>query len=200
MRDSPVSVSAPLRKLNAVSFVPLKIYFFGILRFRNIGLSVHWAVPALVIIVEALSTYSQAKYYQRWSLKAGPVPPAKTVPFCVHLTLSQYNLLTDAYHVIGLAYKFLLTLSITQVACERSLSTLTFGKNRLQSSLSQDNLEAFVLMCTEKEILMSISNDTVIDKVAETSALLRRLLMLCRCCWCYSQCNCILYCELNCKH
>ena len=36
-----------------------------------------------------------------------------------------------------------------------------------------------MLMCTEKEILMSISNDTVIiDKVAETSALLRRLLML----------------------
>lgn len=39
-------------------------------------------------------------------------------------------------------------------------------------------MEAFMLMCTEKEIVMSISNDTVIDKVAETSALLRRLLML----------------------
>src|SRR4029434_2033777 len=70
------------------------------------------------------------------------------------------------------------TLSITQFACERSFSTLKFVKNRLRSSLSQDNLEAFMLMCTEKEILMSISNDTVIDKVAETSALLRRLLML----------------------
>src|SRR4029434_4855018 len=96
---------------------------------------------------------------------------------CVHLILSQYNLLTDAYHVIGLAYKFLLTLSIAQVACERSFSTLKLKtktkKNRLRSSLSQDHLEAFMLMCTEKEILMSISNDTVIDKVAETSALLR---------------------------
>ena len=103
----------------------------------------------------------------------------KNCAICVHLILSQYNLLTDAYHVIGLAYKFLLTLSITQVACERSFSTLKFVKNRLRSSLSQDNLEAFMLMCTEKEILMSISNDTVIiDKVAETSALLRRLLML----------------------
>ena len=84
---------------------------------------------------------------------------------------------------LGLAYKFLLTLSITQVACERSFSTLKLKtktkKNRLRSSLSQDNFEAFMLMCTEKEILMSISNDTVIDKVAETSALLlRRLLML----------------------
>ena len=35
-----------------------------------------------------------------------------------------------------------------------------------------------MLMCTEKEILMSISNESVIDKVAETSALLRRLLTL----------------------
>ena len=80
--------------------------------------------------------------------------------------------------IMSLAYTFLLTLSITPVACERSFSTLKFV-NRLRSSLSQDNLEAFMLMCTEKEILMSISNDTVIiDKVAETSALLRRLLML----------------------
>jgi len=98
------------------------------------------------------------------------------VPF-VYLILSQYNPLTDAYHVIALAYTFLLTMSITQVACERSFSTFKFVKNRLRSKLSQDNLEAFMLMCTEKEILMSISND-VIDKVAETSALLRRLLML----------------------
>ena len=53
MRDSPVSVSAPLRKLNAVCVLcHLKILlnyarglFFGILRFRNIGLSEHWAVP-----------------------------------------------------------------------------------------------------------------------------------------------------------
>src|SRR4029434_8211849 len=91
----------------------------------------------------------------------------KKCAICVQLILSQYNLLTDAYHVIGLAYKFLLTLPITQVACERSFSTLKFVKNRLRSSLSQDNFEAFMLMCIEKEILMSISNDTVIDKVAE---------------------------------
>jgi len=32
---------------------------------------------------------------------------SKTCVICVHLILSQYNLLTDAYHVIGLAYKLL---------------------------------------------------------------------------------------------
>jgi len=37
----------------------------------------------------------------------------KNCAICVYLVLAQYNLLTDAYHVIGLAYKFLLTLSTT---------------------------------------------------------------------------------------
>src|SRR4029434_5427206 len=79
-------------------------------------------VVALVNIVVALSTYSPAKYLIELKYYCA---------ICVQI-LSQYNLLTDAYHVIGLAYKFLLTLSITQVACERSFSTLTFVKNRLR--------------------------------------------------------------------
>lgn len=78
----------------------------------------------------------------------------KNSAICVSLILSQYNLLTDAYHIIGLAYKFLLTISITQIACERSFSTLKF-KNRLRSSMSQEHLEGFMLMGTEKEILVS---------------------------------------------
>ena len=39
----------------------------------------------------------------------------KNCAMCCYLILSRYNLLTDAYHVIGLGYKFLLTLSVTQV-------------------------------------------------------------------------------------
>lgn len=78
-------------------------------------------------------------------------------------------MLTDAYHVIGLGYKFLLTLSVTQVACERSFSTLKFIKNRLRSTISNDHLETFMLMATEKEILMALDTDVVIDRVAEKS-------------------------------
>ncbi len=40
------------------------------------------------------------------------------------LLLQQLSIFTHAYHTIGLAYKFLLTLSCTQVACERSSSIL----------------------------------------------------------------------------
>ncbi|XP_063077402.1 uncharacterized protein LOC134467457 [Engraulis encrasicolus] len=101
----------------------------------------------------------------------------KNCALCVYIILGQYNLLTDAYHTLCLAYKFLLTLSTTQVACERCFSTLKFVKNRLRSTTAQEHLEAFMLMATEKGILMTLDNEKVIDKVAEKSDLLRRQLM-----------------------
>ena len=101
----------------------------------------------------------------------------KNSPICCYLLLSQYNLLTDSYHIINLGYKFLLTLSITQVACERTFSTLKFMKNHLRTSLTQENLEVFLLMATEKEILMGLDKDDIIDKMAEASLLLCRLLV-----------------------
>ena len=48
----------------------------------------------------------------------------RNCPICCYHILSHYNLLSHTYHTIGLAYKFLLTLSVTQVACERTFSTL----------------------------------------------------------------------------
>ena len=39
---------------------------------------------------------------------------------------------------------------------------------RLRSTLTQKKLEAFMLMCTEKEMCMCLDSDTVINKVAET--------------------------------
>lgn len=102
----------------------------------------------------------------------------KNCTICCYRILRRYNLLTDAYHVIGLAYKYLLTLSITQVACERSFSTLKFIRNRLRSTATQEHLDSFMLMAVEKEILMSLDTDDVIDKMADTSKLLRNLLTL----------------------
>lgn len=100
----------------------------------------------------------------------------KNCAICCFRILNRYNLLTDAYSVLGLAYKFLLTLSVTQVACERSFSTLKFIKSRLRSTMSQDHLEAFMLMTTERETLMALDSDAVTDQIAERSASLRRLL------------------------
>lgn len=60
--------------------------------------------------------------------------------------------------------------------CERTFSTLKFVKTRLRSTISQDNLEAFLLMSTHKDTLMDLSIDVIIDKLAETSDLMRRQL------------------------
>ena len=65
---------------------------------------------------------------------------------------------------------------MTQVACERTFSTLKYVKNRIRSSRSQDRLEAFLLMSTQKEALMQLDTDVIIDKVAETSNVMRRKL------------------------
>jgi len=72
------------------------------------------------------------------------------------------------------AKKNLLTLSVTQVACERSFFILKLVKNRLRTSIKQEHLEAF--MSTEREILVGFDIDNIIDKVAESSKVLRNLL------------------------
>lgn len=64
-----------------------------------------------------------------WDVVNKTCQSCKKCAVCCYYVLQRYNLLTDSYHLIGLGYKFLLTLSVTQVACERSFSTLIFIKN-----------------------------------------------------------------------
>ena len=64
-----------------------------------------------------------------------------------------------------LAYKYLLTLSTTQVACERSFSTL-----------SDDNLEALMLMVVNREILVHIDNKDIMNGIRKKSNNLANLL------------------------
>ena len=75
----------------------------------------------------------------------------KDCPLCCYKVLLQLNLLTDAYKSIGLAYKLLLTLPVSQVQCERSFSALKRIKSRLRSTMTQEHLEAFMLMSVEKK-------------------------------------------------
>ncbi|PIK53410.1 hypothetical protein BSL78_09693 [Apostichopus japonicus] len=67
--------------------------------------------------------------------------------------LFKLNLFTDAYKSIGLAYKLLVTLPVSQVACEHSFSALKRIKNRLRSTMTQEHIEAFMLMSVEKKDL-----------------------------------------------
>ena len=87
----------------------------------------------------------------------------KECPLCCYKMLLKLNLLTDAYKSIALAYKLLLTLPVSQVACERSFSVLKRIKTRLRSTMTQEHLEALMLMSVEKRILAKLDTNKIIN-------------------------------------
>ena len=97
---------------------------------------------------------------------------------CAYKLLKQYNLYCQTYPGLTIAYKLLLTLSVTQVTYERCFSKLKIIKNRLRNTLSTEILDAFMLMSCEKDLLLSLNNHTIIDRVALKSKLLTSKLIL----------------------
>ena len=75
-----------------------------------------------------------------------------------------------SYPLLYQAYKIILTLSVTQVGCERTFSKLRYVKNRLKNQLSGDRLDSLLLMCVERDVLLRISNHTIIDELAKKNA------------------------------
>lgn len=73
-------------------------------------------------------------------------------------------------------YKFVLTLSCTHVRCETTFSKLKYVLNRLRNCLSQSKLETFLIMSVEKDILMSLDNESIIEKVSTKSCQLSETL------------------------
>lgn len=92
------------------------------------------------------------------------------------MKLIRYNLYTNAYPGLYLAYKLLLTLSVSQVSCERSFSKLKHVKTSIRSTLSQQNLETLMLMSVEKDILMNLDNNDIINKISTKSDFLKKVL------------------------
>lgn len=96
---------------------------------------------------------------------------------CCFKVLQIYNLHSMAYSNLFLAYKFILTLSCTQVRCETAFSKLKYILNRLRNCLSQEKMDTFLLMNIEKDILQNIKNEDVIELIANKSSLLKNLLI-----------------------
>ena len=88
----------------------------------------------------------------------------------------KYTLYTDAYSVLFTCYKYLLTLPISQVSCERSFSKLKFIKSRLRSTLSGNKLEAFMLINCEQDITANLSEGQIIDGLANHSKIYGNIL------------------------
>lgn len=85
---------------------------------------------------------------------------------------------SPAYCNLYAAVEFVLTLSVTQVNCERAFSKLKIIKNRLRSSLNQDHLEAFMLMSIEKDILDAIDFKEILNILKNSSSLMNQMLSL----------------------
>ncbi len=97
---------------------------------------------------------------------------------CCYKIMYRYSL--NAIANLFLAYEYLLTLSFSQVSCERAFSKLKIGlvKTRLRSSLGNDKLETFMLMNCENDIVESITLDEVIACMSKDSAVYSRMLVL----------------------
>jgi len=83
---------------------------------------------------------------------------------------------TNAYPGLYLAYKLLLNLSVSQVLCERTYFTLKHVKTSIRSTLSQQNFETLILMSVEKDILMDLDNNDIINTISTKSDILKKVL------------------------
>ena len=71
----------------------------------------------------------------------------------------------------------MLTLSFTQVSCERPFSKLKQIKTRLRSNLANDKLEAVMLMTSEKDLLDDITVHDIIAILVKGSSVLCQMLV-----------------------
>jgi Domain of unknown function (DUF4371)/hAT family C-terminal dimerisation region len=99
-------------------------------------------------------------------------------PLCVFLYIERYNSYCLAYKNLWLAYKYVLTISIGQVECERSFSKMKYIKNRLRNSLSEDNFVQITQIYCERRLLPKISTNDVIDRLCLKSNLLCEMLTI----------------------
>jgi hypothetical protein len=102
--------------------------------------------------------------------------PCTGCQLCVFRVLVKYRLYCEAYSHLYLAYKVALSLSCTQVACERCFSKLKFLKNRLRSRLTEEHLEAMMLMSVERDVLAAITNEEVLAEICRENEHLADLL------------------------
>ena len=99
---------------------------------------------------------------------------------CAFKLSSEYRLCAAARENLYAAYKFIVTLTVTQCTFERCFSKLRLLKTRLSSSLIQNNLESLIIIANEKVIAMKIklNKNQIIDKIAKSSVEISTMLLL----------------------
>lgn len=95
---------------------------------------------------------------------------------CALRIITDYNMYSLQYTELYKVYKYLLTLPLAQVKCERSFSKLKLLKTRLRSFILQDNLETLFLMQCERDIVNQVDGDQIINALCSNSKEMQRLL------------------------
>jgi hypothetical protein len=85
--------------------------------------------------------------------------------------------LVDAYPTLCQVYAIAVAIPISSATAERSFSALKRVKTRIRSSMLQGRLEALLLMAVEREILLSLDKERIIDVFAKTSMELSKALL-----------------------
>ena len=92
------------------------------------------------------------------------------------LTDSNYKLI-DAYPTLVRVYSIAVAIPITSCSGERSFSTLKRVKTRLRSSMLQERLEGLMLMSIERNILLKLDIEKLIDLLGKSSKVLANALL-----------------------
>lgn len=88
---------------------------------------------------------------------------------CALKILSKFRLSSVEFENVYRIYKFLLTLPMIQVKCERDFSKLKVIKTRLRATLTNENLESLLLMSVERDIVCDVENEEVINRLCALS-------------------------------
>ena len=101
-----------------------------------------------------------------------------TCPSYALSILASTRLHDKAYDNLYELYKVICTLSAIQVQCKRTFSKLKIIKTRLRNALSEDNLEPYMLISIEKELLHDLDAEAIIDRFAQSSRELKKSLKI----------------------
>ena len=70
-----------------------------------------------------------------------------------------------------------LVIPVTSCSCERSFSKLSIVKSKLRNTMTQNRLEALLLMFVEQELLSELDYDNIIDEFKNIIPHNRRLIL-----------------------
>lgn len=123
------------------------------------------------------SSSSECSSFENFAIHFNKHQSCSGCLICCFKLIHRYNLHALTYSNLYIVYKCLITLSCTQVSCERVFSKLKIILTRLRSLLGQEYLEAFMLLSVETDILVDLNYDVIIDTLAKKSPLLKGKLL-----------------------